>query len=79
MRGGQLVRVGESVKEVIAAPGRGGAAGPARHAAPVDRAGGRLLVERVTVGAVGAEIQLNMEGLAGLARDMATKREAIAA
>jgi DNA invertase Pin-like site-specific DNA recombinase len=39
----------------------------------------RLLVERVTVGNAGAEITLNLEGLAGLAHDMATKREAIAA
>jgi DNA invertase Pin-like site-specific DNA recombinase len=39
----------------------------------------RLLVERVTVGTTGVQITLNLEGLAGLARDMATKREAIAA
>jgi site-specific DNA recombinase len=39
----------------------------------------RLLVERVTVGDAGAEIRLNLEGLAGVARDMAAKREAIAA
>jgi DNA invertase Pin-like site-specific DNA recombinase len=39
----------------------------------------RLLVERVTVGPAGAEIKLNLEGLAGLARDMTAKREAIAA
>ncbi|WP_137125657.1 recombinase family protein [Roseomonas sp. HF4] len=40
----------------------------------------RLLVERVTVSEEGAEIRLNLEGLAGLARDMAAKpREAIAA
>ncbi|MBR0679423.1 recombinase family protein [Roseomonas eburnea] len=40
----------------------------------------RLLVERVTVTEKGAEIRLNLEGLAGLARDMAAKpREAIAA
>ena len=39
----------------------------------------RLLVERVTVGDAGAQITLNLEGLAGLARDMAAKREAIAA
>jgi len=39
----------------------------------------RLLVERVTVGEEGAEIRLNLEGLAGLARDMAATREAIAA
>jgi hypothetical protein len=38
----------------------------------------RLLVERVTVTDAGAEIRLNLEGLAGLARDMAAK-EAIAA
>jgi site-specific DNA recombinase len=38
----------------------------------------RLLVERVTVSEAGAEIRLNLEGLAGLARDMAAK-EAIAA
>jgi hypothetical protein len=38
----------------------------------------RLLVERVTVGEAGAEIKLNLEGLAGLARDMAAK-EAMAA
>jgi hypothetical protein len=39
----------------------------------------RLLVDRVTVGATGAQITLNLEGLAGLARDMAAKQEAIAA
>jgi len=39
----------------------------------------RLLVERVTVGEAGAEIRLNLEGLAALAQDMAAKREAIAA
>jgi len=39
----------------------------------------RMLVERVTVGDAGAEIRLNLEGLAGLARDMAAKREAVAA
>jgi DNA invertase Pin-like site-specific DNA recombinase len=41
----------------------------------------RLLVERVTVTEAGAEIRLNLEGLAGLARDMAANlpREAIAA
>jgi DNA invertase Pin-like site-specific DNA recombinase len=41
----------------------------------------RLLVERVTVTEQGAEIRLNLEGLAGLARDMVAKqpREAIAA
>jgi site-specific DNA recombinase len=38
----------------------------------------RLLVERVTVTDAGAEIRLNLEGLAGLARDMAAK-EAMAA
>jgi DNA invertase Pin-like site-specific DNA recombinase len=38
----------------------------------------RLLVERVTVTDAGAEIRLNLEGLAGLARDMAAK-EAVAA
>ncbi|MCA1947697.1 MAG: recombinase family protein [Armatimonadetes bacterium] len=40
----------------------------------------RLLVERVTVTDAGAEIRLNLEGLAGLARDMAANqpREAIA-
>jgi len=38
----------------------------------------RLLVERVTVSHAGAQIQLNLEGLAGLARDMAAK-EALAA
>jgi hypothetical protein len=31
----------------------------------------RLLVERVTVSDAGAEIRLNLEGLAGLAREMA--------
>jgi DNA invertase Pin-like site-specific DNA recombinase len=39
----------------------------------------RLLVERVTVGDAGAQIRLNLEGLAGLARDMAAKGEGIAA
>ncbi|MBX6745220.1 MAG: recombinase family protein [Acetobacteraceae bacterium] len=41
----------------------------------------RLLVERVVVTEAGAEIRLNLEGLAGLARDMATQqpREAMAA
>jgi DNA invertase Pin-like site-specific DNA recombinase len=39
----------------------------------------RLLVERVTIGDAGAEIKLNLEGLAGLARDMAAKQEAMAA
>jgi len=41
----------------------------------------RLLVERVTVTDAGAEIRLNLEGLAGLARDMAAQqpREAMAA
>jgi DNA invertase Pin-like site-specific DNA recombinase len=41
----------------------------------------RLLVERVVVTEAGAEIRLNLEGLAGLARDMVAKqpREAIAA
>ena len=39
----------------------------------------RLLVERVTVGEAGAEIRLNLEGLAGLARDMAAKQGAMAA
>ncbi len=41
----------------------------------------RLLVERVTVTEAGAEIRLNLEGLAGLARDMVAKqpRESIAA
>ena len=34
----------------------------------------RLLVERVTVGDAGAEIRLKLEGLAGLARDMAAKQ-----
>jgi site-specific DNA recombinase len=38
----------------------------------------RLLVERVTVTDGGAEITMNLEGLAGLARDMAAK-EAVAA
>jgi DNA invertase Pin-like site-specific DNA recombinase len=38
----------------------------------------RLLVERVDLTDAGAEIRLNLEGLAGLARDMAAK-EAIAA
>jgi DNA invertase Pin-like site-specific DNA recombinase len=41
----------------------------------------RLLVERVTVTDAGAEIRLNLEGLAGLARDMAAQQaqEAMAA
>jgi hypothetical protein len=39
----------------------------------------RLLVERVTVGDAGAQIQLNLEGLVGLARDMAAKQGAMAA
>jgi hypothetical protein len=39
----------------------------------------RLLVERVTISEAGAEIKLNLEGLAGLARDMAAKQEAMAA
>jgi DNA invertase Pin-like site-specific DNA recombinase len=39
----------------------------------------RLLVERVTVGEAGAEIKLNLEGIAGLARDMAAKQKAMAA
>jgi len=41
----------------------------------------RLLVERVTVTDAGAEIRLNLEGLAGLARDMRGKlqQERIAA
>ncbi|MCA3281577.1 MAG: recombinase family protein, partial [Roseomonas sp.] len=39
----------------------------------------RLLVERVTVGEAGAEIKLNLEGIAGLARDVAAKQPAIAA
>ncbi len=39
----------------------------------------RLLVERVTVGEAGAEIRLNLEGLAALARDMAAKQGAMAA
>jgi len=39
----------------------------------------RLLVERVTVGDAGAEIRLNLEGLAGLARDLAAKKEVMAA
>jgi hypothetical protein len=38
----------------------------------------RLLVERVDLTEAGAQIRLNLEGLAGLARDMAAK-EAIAA
>lgn len=38
-----------------------------------------LLVERVTVGEAGAEIRFNLEGLAGLARDLAAKWEALAA
>jgi DNA invertase Pin-like site-specific DNA recombinase len=39
----------------------------------------RLLVERVDITDAGAEIRLNLEGLAGLARDMGAEREAIAA
>jgi hypothetical protein len=39
----------------------------------------RLLVERVTVGEAGAQITMNLEGLAALARDMAAKQEVIAA
>jgi len=41
----------------------------------------RLLVERVTVMDTGAEIRLNLEGLAGLAREMVAQkpREAMAA
>ena len=39
----------------------------------------RLLVERVDITDAGAEIRLNLEGLAGLARDMGAKREAMAA
>ena len=39
----------------------------------------RLLVERVTVGEAGAEIRLNLEGLAALARDMTAKQGAMAA
>jgi hypothetical protein len=39
----------------------------------------RLLVERVEITDAGAQIRLNLEGLAGLARDMGAKREAIAA
>jgi len=41
----------------------------------------RLLVERVTVTDARAKIRLNLEGLAGLARDMTGRqpREAIAA
>jgi hypothetical protein len=39
----------------------------------------RLLVERVDITDAGAEIRLNLEGLAGLARDMGANREAIAA
>lgn len=35
----------------------------------------RLLVERVTVSEAGAQIQLNLEGLAGLTRDMAAKQQ----
>ena len=35
----------------------------------------RLLVERVTVSDAGAQIPLNLEGLAGLARDMAAKQQ----
>jgi hypothetical protein len=38
----------------------------------------RLLVERVDLTEAGAQIRLNLEGLAGLARDMAAK-EAMAA
>jgi hypothetical protein len=38
-----------------------------------------LLVERVTVGEAGAEIRFNLDGLAALARDLAAKREALAA
>ena len=39
----------------------------------------RLLVERVTVSEAGAEIRLNLEGLAALARDMAAKPGTMAA
>ena len=39
----------------------------------------RLLVERVTVGETGAEIRMNLQGLAALARDMAAKQGAMAA
>jgi hypothetical protein len=39
----------------------------------------RQLVERVTVSEAGAEIKLNLDGIAGLARDMAAKREVLAA
>jgi hypothetical protein len=39
----------------------------------------RLLVERVDITDAGAQIRLNLEGLAGLARDMGANREAIAA
>ncbi|WP_431304015.1 recombinase family protein [Sediminicoccus sp. BL-A-41-H5] len=39
----------------------------------------RQLVERVTVSDVGAEIKLNLEGIAGLARDMTAKQGALAA
>jgi DNA invertase Pin-like site-specific DNA recombinase len=39
----------------------------------------RLLVERVTLTDAGAQIRLNLEGLAGLARDMAAKGKGIAA
>ncbi len=35
----------------------------------------RLLVERVTVSDAGAQIKLNLEGLAGLARDMAANQQ----
>jgi hypothetical protein len=38
----------------------------------------RLLVERVTVTDAGAQITMNLEGLAVLARDMAAKQEVIA-
>ncbi|RAI57554.1 site-specific recombinase [Roseicella frigidaeris] len=38
----------------------------------------RLLVERVTVGDAGAEIKLNLDGLAGLARDLAAKERVAA-
>ncbi len=38
----------------------------------------RLLIERVTVGEAGAEIKLNLEGLAGLARDLAAKERVAA-
>ncbi len=39
----------------------------------------RLLVEQVTVGEAGAEIRLNLDGLAGLAQDIVAQRGAIAA